>query len=223
MIGPRTGPSPLERSAAIAVALLLHLALVVFWPWQAPAIQRPPPPQAPIIPIAILRISHAAVATPPQLLGRRASLPVRASPHGSIPTELRVAERESIDQGNGVTMTIEGNPPREQPPPPPQWLEMDVWVSSEPVVPPHPSGFCVPGQPLMPDRAIDRELTGRVTATYLVDTAGVAAEIAIEPGAEPILARAVSDWLHGCLFVAAHQGGKRTAARVKQSFLFEIR
>jgi hypothetical protein len=131
-----------------------------------------------------------------------------------------LAEREIIDEGNGVTMTIEGNPSEQ---PEQQWLEMDVWVSSEPVVPPHPSDFCVPGQPRMPDRAIEHELTGKVTATYLVDTAGVAVAIQLQPGAPPILARAVSDWLHGCLFVPAHQGGKRTTALVKQSFLFEIR
>ena len=221
MTGARTGPSPLERSAAIAVALALHLLLIEFWPWQAPGISSPPP-APPVIPVGFYRIPRAAVAAaPPQLLGRRASAGVRVSPHGAIPTEVRVAEREVIDEGNGVTMTIEGNPP--SPTAEPHWLEMDVWVSAQPISPPHPSDFCVPGQPLMPELAIDHELTGKVTATYLVDPAGVATRIEIESGAPPILARAVSDWLHGCLFVPAHQGGKRTTARVKQSFLFEIR
>jgi hypothetical protein len=224
MTGARTGPSPLERSAAIAVALLLHLALIEFWPWQAPGTpSRPAAP--PVIPVGFYRIPRAAVvAAPPQLLGRRASAGVRASPHGTIPTEVRVAEREVIDQGNGVTMTIEGNPPPPlAEPPKPEWLEMDVWVAAQPISPPRPSGFCVPGQPPMPDLAIDHEMTGKVTASYLVDLAGVATQIEIEGGAPPVLARAVSDWLHGCLFLPAHQGGKRTIARVKQSFLFEIR
>jgi hypothetical protein len=75
----------------------------------------------------------------------------------------------------------------------------------------------------MPDFAVDHELTGKVTATYLVDDDGAVTQVALEAGAPSVLAHAVSDWLHGCLFVPARQGGKRTAARVKQSFLFEIR
>ena len=62
-----------------------------------------------------------------------------------------------------------------------------------------------------------------MTVSYLVDEGGVASEVAIEPGAPPILARSVRNWLQGCLFVPAQQRGKRTTARVKQSFLFEIR
>jgi hypothetical protein len=224
MIGPRTGPSPLERLTAIAVALGLHLALLTFWPWRAPGVFRPPPPASASISVGFYRMPRVAIATAPQLVSGRAPATVHVSRHGSIPVELHVAEREIIDEGNGVTMTIEGMPPPGAPPPPPkveQWLEMDVWV--DPITPPRPGDFCVPGQPRMPDFAVDHDLTGKVTATYLVDSDGAVADVMLVPGAPSILAHAVTDWLHGCLFVPARQGGKRTAARVKQSFLFEIR
>jgi len=223
MVGARSGPSPLERAAATAAAILLHILPFALWP--SPAVKLAAlPPAPPPIPIAIIRIPRAAVASAPILLGRRAPA-VRAAPRTAARTEVSVAEREIIDQGNGVTMTIDGVPPPPAPapePPPQQWLQMDVWVAA-PVTPPHPSEYCVPGHPQMPWRAYDLDLKGRVTATWQVDADGVAADVEIAPGAPPLLARAVRDWLHGCLFVPAQQGGKRTTAALKQSFLFEIR
>jgi hypothetical protein len=212
----------LERLAATAAAIALHGFALASLPWWAPARDARPQASAPaVIPIRVLRLPNFAVVPPPMLPGRRA-LGVRRSFHGALPAEVRVAEREIIDQGHGVTMTIEGEPPPPSPDPAPRWLQMDVWVA-QPVVAPHPSDYCLPRKPRMPDRAIDHEVAGRVTASYLVDEDGVAVEVSVEPGAPPILARAVRDWVKGCLFVPAQQGGKRTSARVKQSFLFEIR
>jgi hypothetical protein len=228
MLRARSGPSPLERAAATAAALLLHVLPCALWPSPGVKLAALPPAPPPSIPVAIIRIPRAAVATAPILLGRRAPA-VRVASRLPSPTQVSVAEREIIDQGHGVTMTIDGELPPPAPPPPvppvekPQeWLQMDVWVPP-PVTPPHPSEYCVPGHPQMPQRAYDLDLTGRVSATWLVDTDGVATNVDIARGATPLLARAVRDWLQGCLFVPAQQGGKRTTAVLKQSFLFEIR
>jgi hypothetical protein len=226
-----SGPTPLERTVAIAAALALHILPFALWPSPGVKLAPPPPLAAPSIPVAIIRIPHTAIATAPLSLGRRVATAVHPVQRRRTPAAVSVAEREIIDQGNGVTMTIDGifpPPPAPPPDPPPEaekpqeWLQMDVWVAP-PVTPPYPSEYCVPSHPQMPARAFDLDMTGRVSATWTVDTDGVANDVDIVRGAPPLLTRAVRDWLHGCLFVPAQQGGKRTTAVLKQSFLFEIR
>ena len=224
MAGLRQGPSPRERLIATATALLLHLAVLCLWPWPRPS-PRPARPVPPPIPVEIFRLAGVAAARPPSPALTRRSLGIRPARHGTLPTEVRVAEREIIDQGHGVTMTIEGAgaspPPAKVPEKPAPWLPMDVWVP-EPLVPPRPSEYCVPRLPRMPDRAIDGGVTGKVDASWVVDEIGQPSDVHIEPGAHPVLAWAVRNWIRGCLFLPAQQGGRRTTARVKQTFLFEI-
>src|SRR5438270_423864 len=73
----------------------------------------------------------------------------------------------------------------------------------------------------MPEQAVDREITGRVEVSYDVDADGVVTSV--EADGPFLLARSVRRWLEGCLFEPSIQGGRRTAAHVKQAFVFRIR
>ena len=71
----------------------------------------------------------------------------------------------------------------------------------------------------MPEEALE----GRVEVVDEVDREGVVGAIELEGPAPHRLAQAVRVWLRGCLFDPAVQDGRRTAARVRQAFVFRIR
>jgi hypothetical protein len=223
----RVGPSAPDRAAGIAVAVTLHAAaLLVAIAWSAsPGRGVAPPRRAAWIPVRVFRLAHAAEgrAPAPEASG---SAP-RSVP--SPPAPVRVAEREVIRHGNGLTMTIEGgsdagvpaleeaSPPRPRPAGE-RWLRMDVWVGAPPSAP-HPSRWCAPARPSMPEEPLE----GRVEVVYEVDREGVVGAIELDGPAPPLLARSVRAWLRGCLFDPAQQDGQRVAARVRQAFVFRIR
>ncbi|HEY6908418.1 MAG TPA: hypothetical protein VI356_03545 [Myxococcales bacterium] len=230
----RLGPSAPDRAAGIAVAVALHLAALLL-AGNSTAHAGSPAGAAPRpawIPVRIVRLAQAAAGHAPSAVPRGAA--PRAVP--VPPTPVRVAEREFIQHRNGLAMTIEGgadapatsgspgSPAIEQPSPPPprpadeRWLRMDVWVGAPPSAP-HPSRYCAPARPVMPDDALE----GRVEVVYEVDRNGVVGDIEFEGPAPHLLARSVRAWLRGCLFDPAVQGGRRTAARVRQAFVFRIR
>ena len=219
-----------DRALAIVVAIALHagvIALALSLPRQArPAIAA----AAPDLPVQFWRIPPAA-ATPAARPGRHRGQPAAIAPPAA---ELIVPEREIIDQGHGVTMTIQGgssadagveeagDSARRGPPHAGErWLRFEVWVPSVATAP-RPSDYCVPRKPEMPEEAADLGITGRFEVSYDVDAEGVVSGVAVEAGAPSILSRAVRSWLKGCLFEPATQDGRRAPARVKQTFVFRI-
>jgi hypothetical protein len=221
-----------ERGIAIAVALALHgLALAAAFalaPQRAASAFRPARDFA----VRLLHFPQAAARPPPG--PSRRGLSLAPAPSAAVTAELIVPEREIIDQGHGVTMTIEGGSAadagvpeagdsgRRGPPlPAERWLRLEVRVPSS-LTAPRPSAYCLPREPDMPEEAIERGITGRVEVSYEVDADGVAGSIATAPGSPEILSHAVRRWLTGCLFEPARQDGRRTSARVRQAFLFRI-
>jgi hypothetical protein len=219
----RVGPSAPDRAAGIAVALALHAAVLALAglcvPVGVPALA--PPRRPSWIPVRIVRLAHAFARHGPSPQARGVPGPVAVAP-------VRVGEREIILQPSGVTMTIEGGadagvPALEEPSPPrprpadERWLRMDVWVGAPPSAP-HPSRWCAPARPSMPDEPLE----GRVEVVYEVDRDGVVGAIDFEGPAPHLLARSVRAWLRGCLFDPAQQDGHRVAARVRQAFVFKI-
>jgi hypothetical protein len=223
----RVGPSAADRAAGIAVAVALHAAVLLVAAVSAAQAGRRlrPAPRPSTIPVRIVRLARALAGHAPS------PAPRGGAPRGApVPlTPVRVAEREIIHHGNGTTMTIEGGadagvPALEEPSPPrprladERWLRMDVWVGAPPSAP-HPSRYCAPARPLMPEEPLE----GRVEVVYEVDRDGVVGAIDFEGPAPHLLARSVRAWLRGCLFDPAVQDGRRTAARVRQAFVFRIR
>jgi hypothetical protein len=223
----------------VALAVALHaaaVALAVFLREPARKISPAPAPPKPF-PVRLWRLPSPVATGAPARVPRRASAP-RAwgapAAQAEPARELRVPEREIIDQGHGVTMTIEGggaadagepgDSARRGPPlnPDRRWLRMVVWVGST-LTAPRPSQYCVPRIPEMPEEAVELGITGRVEASYEVDARGVVGEIAVEGSPPPLLAEAVRRWLSGCLFEPSVQDGRRTPARVRQTFVFRIR
>jgi hypothetical protein len=222
----RVGPSAPDRAAGIAVAVALHAAaLLVAVAWHAePGRGVAPPSRPPWIPVRVFGVVHASAGHAPAPEPRGPA--PRAAPLPAAP--VRVAEREVIHHGSGLTMTIEGGvdagvPALEEPSPPrsrpagERWLRMDVWVGVPPSAP-HPSRWCAPARPSMPEEA--RE--GRVEVVYEVDREGVVGAIEFEGAGPPLLLRSVRAWLRGCLFDPAVQDGHRVPARVRQAFVFRI-
>ena len=109
----------------------------------------------------------------------------------------------------------------------PRRLLGDRWhvygVAGASTTPPTPSEYCVPRAPGMPEEARLRGLEGRVEAVYEVTADGIVAQVAVQGEAESVLADAVRRWLRGCLFEPSLQDGRRTAARVRQSFRFQLK
>ncbi|MGE5047384.1 MAG: hypothetical protein ACM3PC_02365 [Deltaproteobacteria bacterium] len=232
----RVGPSAPDRAAGIAVAVAVHAAVLLLAGISTAHAGRGvgPAPRPAWIPVRIVRLAHAVAGHAPSPAPRGGA--PRAVP---VPvTPVRVAERELIQHRNGLAMTIEGgadagvpatggsagSPAIEQPSPPrtrpadERWLRMDVWVGAPPSAP-HPSRYCAPARPVMPEDALE----GRVEVVYEVDRDGVVRDIEFEGPAPHLLARSVRAWLRGCLFDPAVQDGRRTAARVRQAFVFRIR
>lgn len=229
----RVGPSAPDRAAGIAVAVALHAAVLVLAGVSTAHAGRGvgPAPRPAWIPVRIVRLAHAVAGHAPSPVprgGRPRGVPVPVAP-------VQVAEREIIQHGDGRTMTIEGgadagvaavlsardaaegeepSPPRPRPADE-RWLRMDVWVGTPPSAP-HPSKWCEPARPDMPDQGPG----GRVEVVYEVDPEGVVRAIEVEGRAPFLLARSVRTWLRGCLFDPAVQDGRRVAARVRQTFLF---
>jgi Gram-negative bacterial TonB protein C-terminal len=204
--------------AAVSASIALHAAVLLL----AVQLRRRPEPLQ-ILPIEMWRtLRGPRVAPPSAQSGRQGSL--RGASQTVAPRgEVRLPEREIIDQGHGITMTIDAAEPSPDAgtPEPARWLSMDVLVEP-PLVPPRPSPFCVPEQPRMPALAVEHDITGRVDAEFVVDDQGVVVQMTFEPGAPSILQRSVREWLRGCLFTPAQQGGRRAAAHVRQAFLFEV-
>ena|SRR5438105_8784601 len=218
-----------ERAISILVALGLHaaaIALAMALPRPATAI--PVDLIAPENPVSIRRLQRPPTGNTPAPPRRGARSHARAQP----PAEIFLPEREIIDQGHGVIMTIEGgssadagvpeasgdSAPRGPPPAGQQWLRLEVWMPG-PASAPRPSIYCAALE--MPEQAVDREITGRVEVSYDVDADGVVTSV--EADGPFVLARSVRRWLEGCLFEPSIQGGRRTAAHVKQAFVFRIR
>jgi hypothetical protein len=229
----RVGPSAPDRAAGIAVAVALHTAVLLLASMSIADRGRRAgdAPRRAWIPVRIVRLAHA-------FAGHAPSPAARGGPPRGVPVPVapvRVAEREIIQHGNGRTLTIEGGAAAgvpavpgkrdaaegEEPPPPrprpadERWLRMDVWVGVPPSAP-HPSKWCEPARPDMPDQGPG----GRVEVVYEVDRDGMVRVVEVEGGAPVLLARAVRAWLRGCLFDPAIQDGRRVAARVRQTFLF---
>ena len=210
-----------DRALAVLFALALHAALLSFALRSAPRPPAPPPP-AVLPPLHLWPLALASTKTPPS----------RHAPPHAVVAQL-VAEREIIDQGHGVTMTIEGGggpwfdpeviAPQPALHPSERWLSVQVVVPAGPSRAPRPSEFCAPKEPEMPEIAVERSITGRVDVTYIVDADGVVSGVAQEGDAPLVLSRAVRGWLSGCLFDPAIESGRRVPARVRQTFVFKIR
>lgn len=214
-----------DRALGILFALALHAAVVALALRMTPHSPAPPPPKPSEPPFLIHAWRAASVPK---------DAPARHAPHPP-PAAVQIAEREIIDRGNGVTMTIEGGPagpvdagvtPPEVPIVPPhaaeRWLRAEVWVPAGPDVAPHPGDYCTPRKPEMPEFAVERSITGRVEVSYIVDSQGVVSSVTQENAAPVVLSRAVRGWLTGCLFEPARESGRRVPARVKQTFVFKI-
>jgi hypothetical protein len=210
-----------ERAVAVLVAVALHVGVIaaaLSLPRTRPA-SLPPSPAPP--PLRLWVLQRAAAASPPaRQVGRGPA------------SALQVPEREIIDEGHGVTLTIQGGsgadagvagPGIATPPAAERWLRAEVWVPAGPQTAPRPSDYCLPREPEMPELAVERNITGRVEVSYTVDADGVVGEVALLSDAPLVLSRAVRGWLQGCLFEPATLGSKRMPARVTQTFVFKIR
>jgi hypothetical protein len=238
MVLSSSGPGAGDRAASLTLAVALHalvfaVAAILAEPVPHATVRAAPEPK---FEVRLWRVPFSAAAAASAPGRRRAGVPKawgeRPPQRAEVPGELRVSEREIIDQGSGVTMTIEGGadpdvrgdsarrgPPLDNDR---RWLRMQVWVGST-LTAPRPSAWCVPRVPQMPEEAIEGGITGRVEVTYEVDAQGVVGAIGMEGSPPPLLAGAVHSWLSGCLFEPAIQDGRRAAARVRQAFVFKIR
>ncbi|HUJ29580.1 MAG TPA: energy transducer TonB [Myxococcales bacterium] len=206
-----------ERGWAFLIALALHAAVVALAMQVGP---RPSPPVRPLEPQAPLHRWKAAPGKSPAT-GRH------GVPHPVAPS--LVAEREIIDQGNGVTLSIEGGPwlqpaadePEASPHAAERWLRAEIFVPTAPDTAPRPSDYCRPLE--MPEFAADREITGRVEVEYTVDSWGIASDVVQARDAPLVLSNAVRAWLAGCAFEPATDQGRPVPARVRQAFVFKIK
>ena len=197
------------------LALALHAAVLAI----ALQIARPAPP------LVIADPQYPPLHFYPIALAPKV---VRHGPRHGPPAAVQIAEREIIDQGHGVTMTIQGGSSvdagvPEAPHASERWLSAEVWVPMGPTRAPEPSPYCAPKEPEMPEIAVERSITGRVEVTYVVDSDGVVSGVTQEGDAPLVLSRAVRGWLQGCLFEPALEAGRRVPARVRQTFVFKIR
>lgn len=222
-----------DRVVAVVAAIALHAGVIDL----ALSLRRVALPPIRLSDPGIPRIQFwrlpQAAAVPSARSERRGR---GSAAHAPAPAaEVLLPEREIIDQGHGVTMTIEGGSssdagvsaegdPAQRGPPlsGEQWLRLEVRVPSITTAP-RPSDYCVPREPEMPEQAVERSITGRVEVSYEVDADGVVSSIALERDAPLLLSRSVKSWLQGCLFEPATQDGRRVPARVKQAFVFRIR
>jgi tetratricopeptide (TPR) repeat protein len=89
-----------------------------------------------------------------------------------------------------------------------------------PVTPPQRTNKCKSTGPLAP-RTAKLKPGAAVDVEYVINASGGAEQVKGRPGSDPALVRAVSDYLKGCRFIPAKQGGASVPAAMVAHFTFD--